>query len=161
MLTHGGITLYMTPDQLERMVRLADEGKTPREIAQEPDMPSHVTITKWLKRRAEKELEAQGVNTPTREALTAPALTPPVNPRITPLEKVFLERGNLVGMRLTPKELLDAKDAEMLPENAWLNGGGAVEVRDGEPLWPVFIRDEQGHFHPEPPRGAHRTNDRG
>jgi hypothetical protein len=139
------------------MVAMADKGMSAREIASMQNMPSHVTITKWLKRRAEKDLEAQGVNTPTREALNTEVVTPPVNPRVTPLEKVFLARGNLVGMRLTPKELLDAKEAGMLPGNAWLSGGGAVEIRD-EPLWPVFILGEDRRFHPEPPRGPHRTN---
>ncbi len=160
----------MDADLLQRVLDLDAEGKSARQIALEPGMPSHVTITKILKRRAEKELERQGVNTPTYEAVNRAGVKTvnPVIPKSVMREKLRPENNpvvrlaqtrSLVGMHLSPKELLDAKEAGVLPPTAWLSGGGKVFIAEegAEPLWPVFIMDEKGVYHPEPPRPAHRT----
>jgi hypothetical protein len=175
----------MTPDQLERILKMDAEGKSARQIAAEPDMPSHTTIAKWLNRRREKELESQGVATETSEALNR-VYTPPVNPEKvytafgparhpedSPVVRLSLSRS-LVGMFLSPKELLDAKEADALPPNAWLDAWGRVELREAgaEPLWPAYSQPSiektpNGEkpsgtrfikLHPEGSRGAHRTN---
>jgi hypothetical protein len=155
------------------------EGRSARQIAKEPDMPSYTTISKWLTRKREKELEAQGVVTPTSQALNR-VVTPPDNPEKTyhafgppkraedsPVVKLSLTRS-LVGMFLSPKELLDAKESSALPPNAWLDAWGRVEIRgEGqEPMWPSygppeFAKNKGGtrfiKLTPEAQRPAHRS----
>lgn len=134
----------MTPQQLERMLQMNAEGRSSREIAAEPGMPSHATIAKWLNRKREKAQEAQGFTTATSEALNrtvkvySPLPVNPVNPEAPVLQ--LARARSLVGLRLTPAELLDAKDSGALPFNAWLDAWGRVEVREpgAEPLWPAY-----------------------
>jgi hypothetical protein len=72
-------------------------------------------------------------------------------------------------MFLSPKELLDAKEASALPPNAWLDAWGRVELREAgaEPMWPSygppeFAKNKGGtrfiKLTPEAARPAHRTN---
>jgi hypothetical protein len=180
---------YVTPEQQARIYSLADQGVSARKIAEEPDMPNKTTVLKYLNRRREKEVEAQGVSTPTSRALqgvSGQVDTPEVDtstrvdtekeyyafgaPRRleeSPVVQLSLHRS-LVGMFLTPKELLDAKEARALPANAWLDAWGRVELRDpnAEPLWPAYGPPQPAttpsgkkymKLTPEEARPAHRT----
>jgi hypothetical protein len=101
----------MTPEQATQIADLHEQGVSNREIARTVGL-SHVSVAKAL-----KVVTPGGGN---------PVVTPSGNP--------------LIGRRLSPKELLDAKEAGTLPWTARLNGGGAVVIPEpGEPVvWPSF-----------------------
>lgn len=78
-------------------------------------------------------------------------------------------KRSLVGLHLSPRELLDAKDAGTLPANAWLDAFGKVEIRQvgAEPLWPSYaalglvqgLKNRYGLASPEEPRRANRQRE--
>jgi hypothetical protein len=102
---------FVTPEQATQIAELHEQGVSNREIARTVGL-THTTVAKVLK------VETSGGGNP-----------------------VETSSGNpLIGRRLSPKELLDAKEAGTLPWTARLNGGGAVYVPEpGEPVvWPSF-----------------------
>jgi hypothetical protein len=105
----------VTPEQATQIAELHEQGVSNREIARATGL-SHVTVAKALKVVTQSGNPTGG----------NPVETPSGNP--------------LVGLRLSPKELLDAKEAGRLPWTARLSGGGRVEIPEaGSPVvWPSF-----------------------
>lgn len=108
----------MTPDQHARILELHAEGASNREIAKAVGL-SHVTVAKVLK------VVTKVVTQVVTPGVVTPLVTPSGNPPETGL-----------GMRLSPRELLDAKEAGTLPFTALLDGGGVVVIPKAGPLWP-------------------------
>ena len=112
----------MRPEELSQVQQLHHQGFSERAIATKTGLhPSSI-------HRAVANIQSEALAKQSEAADRSEAV---------PVVVASVERS-LVGMRLSPKELLDAKDAMALPTTAYLDAWGQVEVRVTEPLWPAY-----------------------